>query len=117
MSSTFEARQRRVELLKLHLIEGRKQAEIARRLNLTRTRVSQLINIALDDVVKGRIKLPIWYDISQNKTLVRKMLFYACIHTWPTTHERMQNFDAISQLTIQEQLDWVRKSGKVRWYK
>lgn len=107
---------RRIQFLKWHLIEGKTQAEIARRMGITPVCVGQVIRAGYRDIINGRIKLPSDFDISKAKTLVKDMLRHTCSLLWDNFHEAEQNYEALSRLTIPEQLDWIRKSKKIRWY-
>lgn len=115
-ADTFEARNRKAQLLQWHLVEGVTQKEIASRLGITRVRVSQLIGRGLDEVVKGKIAMPADFDYASSRLLVSKMVFTVCCRTWESYIEVSQNYEVISRLTIPEQLEWVRKSKKIRWY-
>lgn len=102
-ADTFEARNRRAQLLQWHLVEGITQKEIAKRLGITTVRVSQLIGSGINEVIKGKIAMPIDFDYTTSRLLVSKMVFlYVVVHG--------------RHLTISEQLEWVRKSKMIRWY-
>lgn len=115
-ADTFEARNRRAQLLQWHLVEGVTQKEIASRLGITTTRVSQLIGDGCMEVAKGKIAMPADFDYSSSRLLVSKMVMLACARKWESFFESSQNYEAISRLTIPEQLEWVRKSKMIRWY-
>lgn len=115
-ADTFEARNRRAQLLQWHLVEGITQKEIAKRLGITTVRVSQLISSGINEVIKGKIAMPADFDYTTSRLLVSKMVFHVCCHTWKTHIEVEQNYEVISHLTISEQLEWVRKSKMIRWY-
>lgn len=107
---------RRIQFLKWYLIEGKTQAEIARRMGISSVCVGQVIRAGYRDIINGRIKLPSDFDISKAKTLVKDMLRHTCSLLWNNFHEAEQNYEVLSRLTIPEQLDWIRKSKKIRWY-
>lgn len=105
-----------VKVLQWYLVDGTSQTEIAKRLGISRTRVQQIISKGFDEVIKGRISLPSDFDISSCKSLVKTMLDYSIRKKYDNRHEASQNFQVISQLTIPEQLEWIRKSKQIRWY-
>lgn len=115
-ADTFEARKRRADLLYLHLVKGVTQKKIAEELGITSIRVGQIIRAGIDDVVRGKIALPPDYDLSNSRLLVNRMLFHACCMTWDKFSEANANYNVLSQLTISEKLNWIRKSKQIRWY-
>lgn len=99
-ANTFEARNRRVQLLQWHLVDGITQKEIAKRLGITTTRVSQLIGDGCMQVAKGRIAMPADFDYTSSRLLVSKMLQLACHRKQESYFEAEQTYEAISRLTI-----------------
>lgn len=111
-----DAMQKRVKILQWYLIDGITQTVIAKRLGITTTRVQQILSNGYREVIKGTIKLPSDFDISSCKTLVKNMLDYSIRKKYDNRHEADQHFQVLSQLTIPEQLEWIRKSKQIRWY-
>lgn len=112
-----DAVQKRVQVLHWNIVNGMSQREIAQRLGITQSRVHQIVRKGYREVIKGHIKLPSDFDIASCKTLVKDMLWYSICGVYNNLDESQQHFQVLSRLTVSEQLDWIRKSKQIRWYK
>lgn len=111
-----DAMQKRAQVLQWNIVNGMSQREIAQRLGVTTVRVQQIVRNGYREVIKGTIKLPSDFDISTCKTLVKNMLLYSIYKMYSNRYEADQHLQVLSQLTISEQLEWIRKSKQIRWY-